>query len=242
MLVEFRATFSNHSVWVPSNHCGLHHPLGLPNHPEPHVGLNISSLTKMAQQIMCILYAAEEVAKAGAFLNCHYWVHAGLLHHHLVHCLHHQGQEQGDWLQSAITPGPTWLQDPEANRKDYSWPLLRRIGKIMADHSSLDRNFLKTPLWREDALHQDQDLTQEQFLSDCNCFCQQGPDPSLEVHSLCLNTGLCSIPWTDTWSVTLMGPILFSTLQIHFSFNYGDIWHTFANIFAHLYLIILIIL
>ncbi len=30
---------------------------------------------------------------------------------------------EGDWLQSAISPGPVHLQDPEASRKDCSWPL-----------------------------------------------------------------------------------------------------------------------
>ena len=54
-----------------------------------------------------------------------------LLHHHLVHCCHCQGQEQtaayhphcweGDRLQSAYPRKPAHLEDPEASEEDCGW-------------------------------------------------------------------------------------------------------------------------
>ena len=70
--------------------------------------LNISSLTKKAQQRM---YFLRQLKKFNLTMMVHFYVHPHLLHHHLVRCCHCQGQEQaaayhlycgeGDWLQSA---------------------------------------------------------------------------------------------------------------------------------------------
>ena len=72
--------------------------------------------------------AAEEEKTAqtydDALQHCHHKVHPFLLHHHLVDCSHYKGQhiicsaEDGDWLRSAISPGPAPLQGPWAGRQD----------------------------------------------------------------------------------------------------------------------------
>ncbi len=67
-----------------------------------------------------------------------HWVHPHLLHHPLAAAtVKDKGRlqyihQEGDWLQSAISPGPVCLQDSEANRKDYGRPLQPRTEALLS--------------------------------------------------------------------------------------------------------------
>jgi len=129
-------TCLHHPVWLPSWHCGVLSFPGHHHHPGPQVRAEHQSHHQKGPAEDILPAAAKEVQPAkdndAALLHRHHWVHPHLLHHLLVRCCHCQGQGQtavchwlcweGDWLQSAISPRPARLQEPEASRWDCGVP------------------------------------------------------------------------------------------------------------------------
>ncbi len=134
MVVDFRKNPAPPApitiVWLPIQHCGDLLLPGNHHHPGPQVGAEHQLPHQESSAEYLLPAAAEEVQPArvsdGSLLHHHQWVHPLLLHHHLVHCCHCQGQgqttayhslcQEGDWLQSAIPPELVHLKDPEKNR------------------------------------------------------------------------------------------------------------------------------
>src|SRR4029434_1753197 len=89
-------------------------------------------------------------------------------------------------MQSAISPGPVCIQDPEACREDYGRPLPPWTQTPCA-----------TPLRQEAAVHHDQNLTpQNQLLPGCSWPYQQGPGPPPDLDSYPTPTPLVCVTLT----------------------------------------------
>lgn len=126
--------------------------------------LNISSLTKKAQQRMYFLHRWKKIQAAkvngDAVLLLHHLIYPHFLHHHLVRYCHYQAQRQtaayhplhwrGDWLQSPFPTRPVhppghWirqtrlLQDAVVNHNQHLTPQGQFLSPAMLD-------YLTTPL------------------------------------------------------------------------------------------------